>query len=367
MRSTLRNLGIMIASLSGATLTSYFLSIGSTAVGTDVFVSMIYLLAVFLIARWTDGYLYGLAAAAISVLAVNYAFTYPFFAFNFTLTGYPLTILCMSVVAVTTSALTSQAKLRNTAMLAAQRAEMRGNLLRAVSHDLRTPLTSIIGSATALTDTEHELDSDLRQSLAEGIRDDAEWLIRVVENLLTVTRIDVDHSAGLHKTPEVAEEIIAAAVSKFRKRFPNMPVNVRVPDELLFVPMDATLIEQVLLNLLENAAVHSQTARQVTVSVSRSEQFPVLPARHAASAALTSVNLPYAVFDVHDNGVGIASERLGSIFEGHLTENPEHGHSLGIGLSVCAAIISAHDGQMFACNDGGALFRFILPLKLTDN
>ena len=366
MRSTLRNLSIMTAALSAATLAGYFLSIGSNAVGTDVFVPMIYLLAVFLVARWTDGYFYGLAAAAISVLAVNYAFTYPFFAFNFTLTGYPLTILCMSVVAVTTSALTSQAKLRNTALLAAQRAEMRGNLLRAVSHDLRTPLTSIIGSATALTDTVPELAPELRHSLAEGIRDDAEWLIRVVENLLTVTRIDVEQSAGLHKTPEAAEEIIAAGVSKFRKRFPNMHVRVQVPEELLFVPMDATLIEQVILNLLENAAVHGQTATEITVSVYRAEQFPSLPAKHAASATLTAVKLPYAVFEVHDNGVGIAPERLTAIFEGNLTDHPEHGHSLGIGLSVCAAIISAHDGQMFACNDDGALFRFILPLNISD-
>ena len=364
--SILYNLTLTASTLSAAALVSYFLSIGSQALGTDAFVSMIFLLAVFLIARSTDGYVYGVASAAISVLAVNFAFTYPYFAFNFTLTGYPLTILCMSAVSIITSALTSQAKLHHATMLKAQAAEMRGNLLRSVSHDLRTPLTSIVGAASALADPDADLQEELRRSLANGIREDAEWLIRVVENLLSVTRIDVDHTTTIRKIPEVAEEIVAAGIAKFRKRFPDFHISVHIPDDPLFVPMDATLIEQVILNLLENAAIHGKTVTEIAVTVSllppEAEKELKKPYFKHSVRRTANSHLPQAVFEIRDNGVGISAEQLPHIFEGHLTDHVEQSRSLGIGLSVCSAIITAHGGKMEAQNDHGAVFRFFLPL-----
>ena len=114
------------------------------------FVSMVFILAVFLIARMTKGYLYGVCSALASVLIVNYLFTYPFFRFNFTLAGYPVAILSLLAVSIITSTLTTQAKHSVEARLEAEREKTRSNLLRAVSHDLRTPLTGILGATSAI-------------------------------------------------------------------------------------------------------------------------------------------------------------------------------------------------------------------------
>ena len=108
----------------------------------------------FLISRFTGGYFYGIFAALVSVLAVNFLFTFPYFAFNFTIAGYPLTMLCMLAVSVITSAMTTQIKRQGDLRIEAEREKTRSNLLRAVSHDLRTPLTSILGASSAIADND---------------------------------------------------------------------------------------------------------------------------------------------------------------------------------------------------------------------
>ncbi|MDD3242607.1 MAG: DUF4118 domain-containing protein [Eubacteriales bacterium] len=311
------------------------------------YVSMIFILAVFLVSRFTNGYFFGLLASLLSVLAVNYVFTYPYFAFNFTLAGYPLTILCMLAVAVATSALTTQTKRQEEIRIAGEREKTRSNLLRAVSHDLRTPLTSILGATSAVMENDAALTPAERMELLGGVREDAQWLIRVVENLLTITRIDGSDCARITKEPEAAEEVLAEAVSKFSKRFPGAAVQVHVPDELLMVPMDAMLIEQVLINLMENAVLHGEAA---------------------VIGVTAAVNKETAVFSVWDNGKGIDEAMLPHIFEGRIHQDDEeadHRRGMGIGLSVCHTIIKVHGGAMTAANrpEGGAILRFYLPIK----
>lgn len=116
----------------------------------DTYVSMIFMLAVVVIARYTDGYRYGVAASLISVVGINYVFTAPYLEFNLSVSGYPLTFASMLVVSLIISAMTTQLKKQEHQRYKAQVAEMRSNLLRAVSHDLRTPLTSISGAASVL-------------------------------------------------------------------------------------------------------------------------------------------------------------------------------------------------------------------------
>ena len=332
--------------LVAATAVCYALSFFWSA---ENYVSMIYILAVFLVARLTSGYPWGIAASLVSVLATNYAFTYPYFHFNFTLAGYPVAMLSMLAVSLATSALTTKTKSSERIRIEAEREKTRANLLRAVSHDLRTPLTSIYGATSAIIENDDTLSKSERLTLLSEVRDDAQWLIRMVENLLTITRIDDETGARIIKRGEAAEEVVSAAVDKFKKNFPTQSVSVSVPDELLIVPMDGVLIEQVILNLLENAAIHSESTRPFSLRVTSDGES--------------------ALFSVTDSGRGIALEVLPRVFEGYPKEAAEGGadskRSMGIGLSVCKTIIEAHSGAMSAKNlkEGGAQFSFTLPLK----
>ena len=230
-------------------------------------------------------------------------------------------------------------------LLETEKEKMRSNLLRAVSHDLRTPLTGIIGSATTLLENGDEIGEETSRKMLTDIQHDAEWLVHMVENLLSVTRIS-GGTATLKKQEEIIEEVVSEAVSRIRKRFPGSCINVEVPEEVLLVPMDATLIEQVLINLMENAIRHSGSTLPISLKVSKKKSG--------------------AVFTISDHGKGIDPSRIPDIFDG----NPQKGSSdstrgIGIGLSICKSIILAHDGNIFVKNnlDGGASFSFVLPMK----
>lgn len=221
-------------------------------------------------------------------------------------------------------------------------------LLRAMSHDIRTPLTSIVGNTAAILENEDSFSPEQKRRLLEDVNEDAQWLIRMVENLLSITRMS-GGQAKIEKDCEAAEEIVGVSVSKFTKRFPAIHVSIEVPDEVLMVPMDATLIRQVIMNLLENAAIHGGNVTQIRVCLSRE-----------------GTN---ACFAISDNGVGISKEKLSTIFNGGLSgvshNNFDMKKNMGIGLSVCYTIVKAHGGTMTAENldSGGACFRFYLPLE----
>lgn len=313
----------------------------------DSAVPLVFVLAVLLTARFTEGYFYGFFSSIVSVFGVNYAFTYPYFEFNFTLTGYPLTFLTMFAVSMVVGMLTEQVKRQGRIEALAEKEKMKANLLRSVSHDLRTPLTSIIGSSNAVLDNFDEFSDEVKKDLLVHVRDDAQWLVRLVENILSITRIK-DGVVKIKKVPEAAEEIVAEAVAKFRKNR-KMAVRVRVPDELLFVPMDATLIEQVLINMMENVVIHAKGATEIVISVCREGSV--------------------ARFTVEDDGAGIDESVLPKLFEElfpHAAEkNADGRRSMGIGLSACMSVVQAHGGTMYAENrpEGGARVCFVLPLE----
>lgn len=343
-----RNLLFSLAVFIAAVAVCFFLRGVDHAEHQDAYVSMIFILAVLVISRITDGYLFGVTASLVSVLAVNYFFTFPYFAFNFSLPGYPITIICMLTVSILTCTLTTRMKQQEHVRLIAEREIIRGNLLRAVSHDLRTPLTSILGANSVLMENEEALTPEQRMRLHVEIRDDAQWLIRMVENLLSITRIRQDQAAKIEKTPEIVEEVLAEAVGKFHKNHAEQAVSVQAPETPLICPMDAMLIEQVLLNLLENVVMHGEGATLLELTA-RSEG-------------------DHAVFAVADNGCGVSNERLPHLFEdggrASATESDSK-RSMGIGLSVCNAIIKAHGGQMYAKKrpGGGLIVSFSLPLE----
>ena len=317
--------------------------------GNDYHVQLIFVLAVTFISRFTTGYTFGIAATVLSVFIVNYLFTFPYFALNFRIAGYSLSFLCMLAVSLITCTLTSRLKEQEKTLLESEKEKMRANLLRAISHDLRTPLTTIIGSITALLENKDNLPREKQEELLANSRDDAQRLVRMVENLLSITRIG-NEEAAIEKKAEAVEEIISEAVGKFKKHYPDMNVTVSVPKELLLVPMDALLIEQVLTNLLYNAVLHGQFVSVIFLSVTRQNG--------------------NALFSMEDDGAGFDEKSIPYLFEGYYMKSEKNGggdnwRNMGIGLSSCMSIVKAHGGNMTAGNlpKGGAVIQFRLPLE----
>ena len=314
---------------------------------TNTMTSMIFVLGVFLVSWRTQGYFWGITASLISVLAVNYAFTYPYYAFDLITPECLSSAVVMLIVAIMTGALTTRLKKQEKMKAEADKERMRGNLLRAVSHDLRTPLTAIYGACSAMIDSYDDISREQHLRLLNDVRADSQWLVRMVENLLSVTRIDAD-KVRLAKNDTVLEELIDAVLVKFHKHYPEQAVQVEIPEDFISIPMDGMLIEQVLMNLLENAVFHAKGMQNLRLNVKAQGN--------------------RAVFRVEDDGCGIPEERMERLFTGMLgSEMPTDTSrsSMGIGLSVCSTIIKAHGGEIWASNrpGGGAVFCFTLEME----
>ena len=308
---------------------------------TKTMTPVIFVLGVFLGSWRTQGYFFGIASSLISVLAVNWAFTYPYWKFDLISPECISSAVVMLIGSILTGMLTTQIKHQEKIKAEIERERMRANLLRAVSHDLRTPLTSIYGASSAVLENHANLTVQQQLELLKDVQEDSKWLIRMVENLLSVTRID-GKNVKLSMTPTVLEELIDTVLVKFRKRCPEQQVELKLPEEFVSIPMDAMLIEQVLVNILENAVDHAKGMKNLTLEVTCREGF--------------------ARFSILDDGCGIAPERLDRLFTGYFDrqQTPADGSrsNMGIGLSVCAAIIKAHGSQIYGINrpEGGAEF-----------
>ncbi len=314
---------------------------------TQTMIPMIFVLGVFLVSWKTQGYFWGITASLVSVLAVNYAFTYPYWAFDLISPECISSAVVMLIVAIMTGALTTRLKHQEKLKAEAEKERMRGNLLRAVSHDLRTPLTSIYGACSTMIENYDDISRERHRKLLGDVRNDAQWLVRMVENLLSVTRID-EEKVRLAKHNTVLEELIDAVLVKFRKHYPGQQVRVQIPEDFVSIPMDAMLMEQVLMNLLENAVFHAHGMENLWLRV--------------------EIHGNQAIFYVEDDGCGIPADRMAGLFTGILdSEAPtDTGRSnMGIGLSVCSAIIKAHGSEIKAANrsGGGAVFRFALEME----
>jgi two-component system sensor histidine kinase KdpD len=224
----------------------------------------------------------------------------------------------------------------------------RSNLLRSISHDFRTPLSGILGATEMLSSmTEKE---DRRYEIIDGISKDARWLYSLVENVLSLTRLQ-DGKLTINKQPEVVEEVLGGAVGYMSRRYPEYEIEAHAPEELLLAPMDVKLINQVLINLMDNAVKHTSPPGEISITVSRDTEHN------------------QAVFSIQDTGSGIAQPDLPHIFQMFYTSHSSHADSrpgIGLGLAICESIIKAHGGTITARNRAdrtGAEFIFTLPLE----
>ena len=330
-------------------LLSYFIQF---VFKTDTLVPTIFVLGVFFVSLKTEGYVWGVLASLLGVILVNFAFTMPYFEIDLITPVNMFAAVVMLVIAIMTSTLTTKIKQQEKIKAESEKERMRGNLLRAVSHDLRTPLTSIYGATSVIMENYDSISKEKQIKLLGEIHEDSQWLIRMVENLLSVTRID-DSVTKISKDPVVLEELLDSVIVKFNKHYPKQKVEVSVPSEFISIPMDAILIQQVLMNIMENAIMHAKGMTELEISVRLEEN--------------------KSIFEIKDDGCGIPEERLSQLFTGYLdkdTSIPMDGsrNNMGIGLSVCATIIKAHGGTLFAKNrpEGGALFGFTLELEEVD-
>lgn len=229
------------------------------------------------------------------------------------------------------------------ALLRARTEELRSSLLSAVSHDLRTPLGSILGAATTLRDHAASLSECQRAELLDSVCAEAERLARLVANLLELSRLDAG-SAELNREWVPLDELVGAALTRMERVLMGRRVETDLPSDVLLVPVDPVLIEQVLLNLLDNADKHTAAGTPITIS-----------GRNEGSVI---------VVEVSDRGPGLPAGQERQILEKFVRGRPATRPGAGLGLAVCRGIIAAHGGTLDATNrpGGGATFRFGLPL-----
>ena len=219
---------------------------------------------------------------------------------------------------------------------------LRTSLLSAVSHDLRTPLASITGAAATLRSHWVHLDPDTRNELLATVTDEAERLNRLLNNLLEVTRLE--GGVHLHKERFPLEEIVGAALHRLKPQLANRQVHTAIPGELPLVAIDAVLMEQVFINLLENAMKYTPAESAIEIAASYDDR--------------------YVAIEVRDRGAGFPPDYERRIFDKFFRGRTDNIRGAGLGLAICRAIVEAHGGTISAENrpGGGAIIRFQIPL-----
>lgn len=238
---------------------------------------------------------------------------------------------------------------KQAAELDRQREQLRANLLRTISHDLRTPLTSISGNASMLMGSSIALDEDKKQEMYRSIYDDSMWLVNLTENLLSITRIEND-TMRLKMNAELVDDVFREALSHIDRQAAEHKISVELDDDMLMADMDARLVIQVLINIVNNAVKYTPKGSEICLSAKK-------------EGKMVSIQIA-------DNGPGISGEAKEHLFDMFYTANAgttsaDSRRGLGLGLSLCKSIIEAHGGTISVSdnNPHGAVFSFTLPLE----
>ena len=236
---------------------------------------------------------------------------------------------------------------REQSMLVAKNEQLRANLLRSISHDLRTPLTSISGNAGILLANADDMDREQRGILYQDIYDDSLWLINLVENLLSVTRIE-DGTMKLRLSAELLDDVVSEALRHINRKSVEHKITVRQEEEFMLVRADAQLVIQVIINIINNAIKYTPPGSEIVIATKKQDGM--------------------AVVEIADNGPGIPDGEKTNIFDMFYTLNKgvvDSRRSLGLGLALCKSIISAHGGEILVLDNqpAGSIFRFTLPIE----
>lgn len=231
--------------------------------------------------------------------------------------------------------------------LETQRERLRSNLLRAISHDLRTPLTSISGNAGVLMEKSIALTEEKKQEIYASIYDDSMWLVDLTENLLSITRIE-NGTMHLQMNAELIDDVLREAIAHVDRQAARHHIRVNLEDDLLMAKMDARLIVQVIINIVNNAIKYTPEGSHICISAEKEDRMVCI---HIA-----------------DDGPGISDEAKVHLFDMFYTAGigkADSRRGLGLGLSLCQSIVEAHGGEIFVENNEphGAIFSFTLPLE----
>jgi two-component system sensor histidine kinase KdpD len=230
------------------------------------------------------------------------------------------------------------------AQVSAEAERLRNALLSSVSHDLRTPLATIMGAASSLLEDGTHFQRGTWSDLLQSIVDEAERLNRLVGNLLDMTRLEAG-TLAVKKDWLPLEEVVGTALARLGKRLGNHPVTIHVPSDLPLVQMDGILVEQVLINLLDNGVKYTPRGSEIDISGSSSNGSVLI--------------------EVADRGPGFGPGEEARVFDKFYRGQTADSRGVGLGLAICRAIVEAHGGKIWAENrpGGGAVFRFTLPAK----
>ena len=236
---------------------------------------------------------------------------------------------------------------KNKIYIKAEQEKLRSNLLRSISHDLRTPLTSISGNAGILINNSEILSEEKKKSLYLDIYDDSMWLINLVENLLSITRIE-NGTMKINTEPELVEEVIEEAICHINRKVSEHKINTVIEDDFLMAKMDSGLIIQVIINIINNAIKYTPKDSIITITSKRKNNM--------------------AVIEISDNGKGINEESKEKLFDMFFTDNNKFGdgrRGLGLGLALGKSIIDAHEGCIYVRDNkpNGAIFGFTLHIE----
>ncbi len=334
--------------------------------------NMIFLIEVLLTTVVTGGYVFSSFTAIYAFLCINYFFTPPRYDFAIAdrsdLVALGTFLITAIVVGVITSDLRQQRDRAEIGERAAQelmearaseeqirqemgREELRATLLRSVAHDLRSPLTALVGTSRMLEDDYDRFADEERRQLISSVSEEALWLTNKVENILQKTAFD-ENKPIVVKQYEAIDDVVGEAVSRMERLMRGREFHVELPDEVVMAPMDGNLIVQVLMNVLANAVRHTPQDSAITLSVAQK--------RDAVE------------FSVADTGQGVDPAVADTLFDRFVTlgaDASDRRRGIGLGLAICRVIVEAHGGTIAAESNRphGAVFRFTLPLGETDS
>ncbi|MFR1565398.1 MAG: DUF4118 domain-containing protein [Christensenellales bacterium] len=352
LKTVLRDTAIAVYAFAVCTGTCFLLDTFNVG---DLNFIIIYVLGVLITAVFTKGYVYSSLFSLLSVFAYNFFFTVPRYTLHFSDKMYLVTFILMFAVSVIVSVITVRLKNKMRQINAlnmekaalqsdAEKEKLKATLLRSISHDLRTPLTTMKNGAEIIKDNP-ALEEEDKNEILDDIILKADWLVRLVENLLSLSRIDSE-KLTVKKTPEALEEVIPQAVRNIRGIIGNRTIHYDMPKELTLLSMDATLTIQVIENILNNAVKHTADDGNIWIRVWN-----------------TGKNM---IFRISNDGSPIRDEDLPHIFEMYYTAaDGNRGKDIGLGLAICKLIVTAHGGQICARNteDGRVMFEFNYPTE----